>query len=206
MKLAIVGAGDMGGAMATAFVHRSRHEVSVRGSRRESPSALDLARRLGISLSDDHSLSNADVVFVVVPWGALDPVAHLIAMCRSIIVSVIVPWADDGDPRTEMTSAAERLAGLLPHARIVNAFTSVSSSIVRNPGSAEKPSVIVCSDDAEARAVVMTLAEDIGFSGVNGGALRSARYTEGLGVLWTALAYDAGYGERITYRVYIAQD
>ncbi len=105
-----------------------------------------------------------------------------------------------------MTSAAEQLAALMPSARVVNAFTSVSSSIVRNPGGAEKPSVIVCSDDDHARTVVMGLAEDIGFSGVKGGALRFARYTEGLGVLWAALAYDAGYGERITYRVYVAQD
>ncbi len=206
MKLAIVGAGDMGSAIATAFGQRSRHEVSVRSSRRESPSALDLARHLGISNMDDQSLRDAAVVFVVVPWEALDAVARLVTKCRGIIVSVIVPWADGGDPRTEMTSAAERLAGLLPHARIVNAFTSVSSSIVRNPGSAEKPSVLVCSDDAEARTVVMTLAEDIGLSGVNGGGLRSARYTEGLGVLWTALAFDAGYGERVTYRVYVARD
>jgi predicted dinucleotide-binding enzyme len=206
MKLAIVGAGDMGGALATAFAQRSRHEVSVRGSRREAPSALDLARRLGISEADDRCLLDADVVFVVVPWEALDAVARLVAPCGGIIVSVIVPSAEGGDPRTEMTSAAERLAGLLPRARVVNAFTSVSSSIVCNPGSAERPSVIVCSDDAGARAAVITLAEDIGFSGVNGGALRSARYTEGLGLLWTALAFDAGYGERVTYRVYVAPD
>ena len=206
MKLAIVGTGDMGGALATAFVRRSDHEVSVRGSRRESRSALDLARQLDISESDDLGLNDADVVFVVVPWEALDAVARLVAKCRGIIVSVIVPWADGGDPRTEMTSAAEQLAALLPHARIANAFTSVSSSIVRNPGNAEKPSVIVCSDDDSAQTVVIGLAEDIGFSGINGGALRFARYTEGLGVLWTALAYDAGYGERVTYRVYVAKN
>ena len=206
MKLAIVGTGDMGSALATAFVHRSRHEVSVRGSRQESRSAVDLARQLGISESDDQGLNEADVVFVVVPWDALKAVARLLATCRGIIVSVIVPWAEGGDPRTEMTSAAEQLAALLPSARVVNAFTSVSSSIVRNPGSAEKPSVIACSDDDQARAVVMGLAEDLGFSGINGGALRFARYTEGFGVLWTALAYDAGYGERITYRVYVAKD
>jgi len=206
MKLAIVGAGDMGSAIATAFVQRSRHDVSVRSSRPGSPSAIKLARQLGISETDDQTLRDADVVFVVVPWEAIDAVARLIAACRGIIVSVIVPWANDGDPRTEMTSAAERLASLLPHARMVSAFTSVSSSIMRNPGREEKPSVVACADDAEARTVVMRLAEDVGFSGINGGALRFARYTEGLGVLWTALAFDAGYGERITYRVYVAQD
>ena len=206
MKLAIVGTGDMGSAIATAFVERSDHDVSVRGSRRGSASAVGLARQLGIAEADDRALLDADVVFVIVPWEAVDAVSRLVGTCRGIVVSVVVPWSDDGDPRTDMTSAAERLAALLPHARIVNAFTSVSSSIVRNPGSPEQPSVIVCSDDDKARSIVMSLAEELGFSGINGGGLRSARYAEGLGVLWTSLAFDAGYGERVTYRVYVAKE
>lgn len=104
-----------------------------------------------------------------------------------------------------MVSAAEKLAGMLPHARAVNAFTSISSSVVRGPGSGETPSVIVCSDDARARRVIMRLAHELGFSGTNGGALRSARYADGLGLLWASLAYDAGYGERVTYRVFVAK-
>jgi predicted dinucleotide-binding enzyme len=203
MKIAIVGTGDMGSAIATAFVQRSKHDVSVRGSRRGSPSALRLARHLGITEAGDQALRDAAVVFVVVPWEAIDAVSHLLAGCRGIIVSVVVPWTN-GDPRTDMTSAAEKLAGLLPHARVVNAFTSVSSSVVREPGSGEKPSVIVCSDDDKARRAVMRLAEELGFSGVNGGGLRSARYAEGMGLLWASLAYDAGYGERVAYRVFVA--
>jgi predicted dinucleotide-binding enzyme len=145
-------------------------------------------------------------VFVVVPWGALDAASRLLAQGTGIVVSVVVPWDNGGDPRTDMTSAAERLAALLPGRRIVNAFTSVSSSIVRNPGTGERPSVIVCSDDTRARTSVMSLAEEIGLSGINGGGLQSARYAEGLGLLWASLAYDAGYGERVTYRVYVAPD
>jgi predicted dinucleotide-binding enzyme len=205
MKIAIVGTGDMGSAIATAFVRRSKHDVSVRGSRRGSPSALRLARQLGIAEAGDQALRDAAVVFVVVPWEAVDAVSRLLAGCRGILVSVVVPWTNDGDPRTDMISAAEKLAGLLPHARVVNAFTSVSSSVVRDPGSGEKPSVIVCSDDDKARRVVMRLADELGFSGINGGGLRSARYAEGLGLLWTSLAYDAGYGERVTYRVFVAR-
>jgi predicted dinucleotide-binding enzyme len=189
LKLAIVGTGDMGSAIATAFVRRSRHHVSVRGSRRGSHSALQVARQLGIAEADDQGLIDADVVFVVVPWDAVGAVSRLIAKCRGIVVSVVVPWANGGDPRTEMISAAEKLASLMPQARVVNAFTSISSSVIRNPGSGEKPSVIVCSDDDKARRVVMGLAEELGFSGVNGGSLRSARYAEGLGVLWTSLVH-----------------
>lgn len=61
MKLVIVGTGDMGGALATAFVRRSKHEVSVRGSRPGSLSALRLTRRLGIAEAGDRALRDADV-------------------------------------------------------------------------------------------------------------------------------------------------
>ncbi len=205
MKFAVVGTGDMGSAIATALVRRSKHDVSVRGSRRGSPSVVRLTRQLGVTEASDRALCEAAVVFVVVPWDAVEAVSRLLAACRGILVSVVVPWTHGGDPRTDIVSAAEKLAGLLPHARVVNAFTSVSSSVVRDPGSEEKPSVIVCSDDARARRVVMRLADELGFNGVNGGALRSARYAEGLGLLWTSLAYDAGYGERVTYRVFVAK-
>jgi 8-hydroxy-5-deazaflavin:NADPH oxidoreductase len=203
MQIAIVGTGDMGSALATALVRRSKHDVSVRGSRPGSPSARRLARQLGIAEAGDEALRGAALVFVVVPWAALRAVSGLLFRCRGVIVSVIVPWVAGKDPRTNMISAAERLAGLLPHARVVNAFTSISSSVVRDPGRGEKPSVIVCSDDDKARRTVMRLAGELGFDAVNGGGLRSARSVEGLGLLWASLAYDAGYGERVSFRVFV---
>lgn len=203
MKIAIVGTGDMGSALATALVRRSTHDVSVRGSRPGSPSAVRLARRLRIAEASDETLRDAALVFVVVPWAALRPASRLLSQRRGIVVSVVVPWAEGKDPRTDTVSAAERLAGLLPRAIVVNAFTSISSSVVRDPGTGEKPSVIVCSDNVKARRVVMRLAEEIGVDGVNGGGLRSARSAEGLGFLWASLAYEAGYGERVSFRVFV---
>ena len=203
MKIAIIGTGDMGGALATALVRRSRHDVSVRGSRPGSPSAIRLARRLGIAEANDETLRDAGLVFVVVPWAALRAASRLLSQRRGVLVSVVVPWTEGGDPRTDTVSAAERLAGLLPRATVVNAFTSISSSVLRDPGTGERPSVIVCSDDVKARRVVMRLAEEIGFGAVNGGGLRSARPAEGLGLLWASLAYEARYGERVSFRVFV---
>lgn len=205
MKIVIVGTGDMGSALATAFVRRSNHDVWVRGSRPGSPSALRVTRRLGIAEAGDRALRDADVVLVVVPWEALASVSRLLAGCRGILVSVVVPWTETGDPRTNLVSAAERLASRVPRGRVVNAFTSVSSSVVRDPGSGEKSSIIVCSDDDKARRVVMRLAEELGFDGVNGGGLRSSRYAEGLGLLWAAMAYEVGYGERLAFRLFVAK-
>ncbi len=50
----------------------------------------------------------------------------------------------------------------------------------------------------------MNLAKEIGLDAVNAGRLMAARYAEGLGLLWTHLVFEAGYGDRVTFRVYVA--
>jgi len=204
MKLVVIGSGDMGSALATALATRAGHDLRVRGSRLGSHSATRLAQELGVTEASDHDLWAADVVFVVVPWDSLAAAAALLDGYRGVVVSVIVPWVAGIDPRTDITSAAERLAQLLPSTKVVSAFTSVSSSLIRNPGNGERPSVLTCSDNEGARTTVMNLAKEIGLDAVNGGKLISARYAAGLGLLWTHLAFEAGYGDRVTFRVYVA--
>jgi 8-hydroxy-5-deazaflavin:NADPH oxidoreductase len=205
MRLVIIGSGDMGGAIAAAFAERTNHQVLVRGSRPGSHSAAALVRELGVTYADDHALLSADVLFVVVPWNSLDAVAEVLDAYRGVLVSVVVPWVDGADLRTGRLSAAEQLAHLLPKARVVNAFTAISSAVVRSPGNGEKPSVLACSDDDEARTMVVDLIREIGLDPVNGGRLTCARYAEGMGLLLISLAYEAGYGNRVAFRVYVAK-
>lgn len=204
LNVVVVGTGDMGGALAQAIAQRVGYHVSVRGARRNSASARHViaASDGAISEATDDRLRSADVVFVVVPWAAFDAVAGLLSGHTGVIVSVIVPWAD-GDARRDIVSVAEQMAARLPAARIVSAFTTVSSAVVREPNPDNPVSIIVCADDDGARRSVMDVATELGFGAVNGGPLVSARYTEAMGLLWAALAYDGGYGERVSYRVFV---
>jgi 3-hydroxyisobutyrate dehydrogenase-like beta-hydroxyacid dehydrogenase len=63
-KIVVIGTGRMGGAFATAFVKRTSHAVSIRGSHAGSSSAAALSRQLGVRVADDKELLAADVVFV----------------------------------------------------------------------------------------------------------------------------------------------
>jgi prephenate dehydrogenase len=65
----------MGGAFATAFVKRTSHAVSIRGSHAGSSSAAALSRQLGVRVADDKELLAADIVFVATPPAALEDVA-----------------------------------------------------------------------------------------------------------------------------------
>ena len=150
-KIVVIGTGRMGGAFATAFAQRTSHDVSIRGSHAKSSSAASLSRQLGVRVAHDKELSAADVVFVAPPPGALDDVAAALKGYAGIIVSAMVPGAGGYElKRDDGTSAAEQLARLVPTGRVVTAFTSMSSALIRNPASGEKPMVFTCADD-EAR-------------------------------------------------------
>ena len=99
---------------------------------------------------------------------------------------------DDG------TSATEQLACLVPKGRVVTAFTSISSPLIREPASGGKPTVFICADDEAARATVIALAKEIGFEGVD------ERNIENLGLLVGQLAYGSGFGNRVSLRAYVA--
>jgi predicted dinucleotide-binding enzyme len=161
-------------------------------------------RSLGIPEATHEDALAAEALFLVVPWSAISAATREFENYRGVLVSVVVPWVANGAISPLDESAAERIARLVPHARTVCAFTTVSSSVILKPGATEKTSVIACSDDPGARATIMQLARDIGFEAFNGGGLKSARYAESMALLWESLAYDAGYGERVGFRVHIA--
>jgi hypothetical protein len=122
-----------------------------------------------------------------------------------IIVSAMVPGAGGYElKRDDGTSAAEQLARLVPKGRVVAAFTSISSALIRDPASGEKPTVFTCADDEAARSIVIALAKEIGFEGVDAGHLDASRNIENLGLLVGQLAYGSGFGNRVKLRAYVA--
>jgi 8-hydroxy-5-deazaflavin:NADPH oxidoreductase len=204
-KIVVIGTGRMGGAFATAFVKRTSHAVSIRGSHAGSSSAAALSRQLGVRVADDKELLAADIVFVATPPAALDDVAAALKGYAGIIVSAMVPGAGGYElKRDDGTSAAEQLARLVPKGRVVTAFTSISSALIRDPASGEKPTVFTCADDEAARSTVIALAKEIGFEGVDAGHLDASPNIENLGLLVGQLAYGSGFGNRVTLRAYVA--
>jgi 8-hydroxy-5-deazaflavin:NADPH oxidoreductase len=120
-----------------------------------------------------------------------------------IIVSAMVPGAGGYElKRDDGTSAAEQLARLVPKGRVVAAFTSISSALIRDPASGEKPTVFTCADDEAARSIVIAPAKEIGFEAVDAGHLDASR--NNLGLLVGQLAYGSGFGNRVTLRAYAA--
>jgi predicted dinucleotide-binding enzyme len=101
------------------------------------------------------------------------------------------------------TSGAERLAEMVPRARVVGAFNTVPSEVFfdvyQRAGDAPRPSLVYYGDDADAKSVAATLIRDVGFDPVDAGPLRIARYAEPFALLVAQLAYEGSRGPRMAY-------
>jgi predicted dinucleotide-binding enzyme len=101
-------------------------------------------------------------------------------------------------------SGAEELAKKIPKARIVCAFNTVPSEALFGTfelkDGAPRPSLVYCGDDLNSKGIAAQLIADVGFSPVDAGPLRIARYTEPFALLVAQLAYEGNKGPEIAYR------
>lgn len=179
MKIGIVGAGRIGGALAKLFVDAG-HEVAVSNSR--GPSSLhEFVMKLGPqahAMSVDDASSYGDVVILAVPFREPHALPHIERVAGKIVVDAMNAYSENGEPmdlgdKTSSEITLDRLLG----SRLVKAFNTIYYRRLENDGRPEKPlddreAIFVAGDDAEAKHIVMQLIEDIGFAPVDTGGLR----------------------------------
>jgi 8-hydroxy-5-deazaflavin:NADPH oxidoreductase len=187
MKIGIVGAGNMGGALGARWA-RNGHAVLL-GSRDRHKAKAAAARVGGGAQAGDFDDAAAfgDVVLYTVR--GIFPSA-LLRDPRALAGKVVIDCNNtdlDGDMRPIGADAvgptlAEQLAADIPDARVVKAFSSVPHRIIELDRETLAPyriSVLLCADDLAAKATVKALAEELGFVGIDCGPLKRSRVVDG---------------------------
>ncbi|MSQ41173.1 MAG: NADPH-dependent F420 reductase [Dehalococcoidia bacterium] len=172
------------------------HEVLL-GSRdfaRAQEAALELAQhvppqRVRAALNAQVAV-DSQVVFITVPYPAQRSLLEDLRepLVGKVVVSTSIPLAfSQGKVRSlpvEEGCAALQAQALLPRSRVVGAFQNVSAVDLLAPDRVIDCDIVVCADDAEAKRLVMGLAEEIkGIRAVDGGALENSGYVEQLTAL-----------------------
>ena len=129
---------------------------------------------------------SADVVFLAFPYEGQRPVLEELgpALKGKIVVSVIAPMKFERGKgasavEVEAGSAAEEAQEMLPDSQVVAAFQNASAEELLEPNVTMEGDVVVCSDHADAKKLVMGLADKIkNLRGVDGGSLTNAKYVE----------------------------
>ena len=162
----------------------ARAEVAAQKVRRLCPDA----RVDGVTNRD--AAERGDVVFIAVPHEAQRHTLEALGepLAGKVVVNVVAPLTFGADGvravPVEEGSAAQQAQRLLPRSRVVAAFHTISAHDLLAPGRLIDCDVVVCGDDADAKAQVMALAECIpGVRPLDGGPLECARYSEELTAL-----------------------
>ena len=178
MRIGIIGSGNIGGTAAKLFAD-ANHAVAV--SHSSAVEALrDLVARLGPNAratTVDDAASSADVVLLAIPWRNRDALPAT-RLKGKIVIDAMNPFAPGGSVYDLGNSTStELVATALPGARIVKAFNTMRANDLATKGRVdlpveERPALFLAGDDAEAKAVVARLIEEIGFAPVDTGSLR----------------------------------
>lgn len=190
-RIAIIGSGHIGGALAQAFV-RAGNEVTL-GVRTPGEAPVAGAQVAAI----ERAAQDAAVIVLAVPAAALPAVCHTLGDVRGkVVVNCVNAIGKGGLVYGHTTSQAEQLQALVPTARVVESFNQQGVEVLLRPhfGGAAA-SNFVAGDDAEARATVLELSEQVGLESIDAGPLAAARLLEPLTLLWIAAAQALGTRE-----------
>ena len=179
MKVAIIGAGNVGKALATSITNAG-HDVTI--TARNSQHARAAADEIGASSAESNAeaVDGADIVILAIPYAAGAQVADEIrdGVAGKAIVDVSNPLTPDYSGLATSTSAAEELQQRLPEATVVKAFNTIFASNQAIPTRAVDG--FLAANDGDAKQQVISLIESMGFTPLDVGPLSSARYLEGM--------------------------
>jgi NADPH-dependent F420 reductase len=180
MKVAIIGAGNVGKALATSIT-RAGHDVTISASSPESAQRAASATGVQAAISNPAAVDQADVVILAIPYAGGQQVADEIreSVIGKTIVDVTNPLKPDySGLATDGSSAAEELQTRLPASSVVKAFNTIFATNQAVP--TLDIDGYVAGDDAKAKQQVISLVESMGFAPVDVGALSASRHLEGM--------------------------
>lgn len=201
MNITVIGAGNMG----SGFVRQlsaAGHQVRVTAQSLDKARALAAAHPGVEALPAAQALGDSQIVIVATPFGeAVNALKSLGSLAGRVVIDITNPLTADymGLTLGFDTSAAEQIAAALPGASVVKAFNTILAQVLAQGPvfGANRAPVFYASDDEAAKAQVRELIASIGFTPVDAGSLKNARYLEPVAGLNIYFAYGAGHGTQI---------
>jgi predicted dinucleotide-binding enzyme len=176
MKIAIIGAGAIGSAIARILI-RAGIPAAIANSRGpQSLAALttELGPRLqAVSVAE---AARAELVFLAVPWSKIPgAVAGLGPWDGRIVVDANNPIEAPAFQPIDLGGQASSsvIQQLVPGAHVVKAFNHLQAGLLSSDPAAQggKRVLFVSGDDAAAKGAVMALVRQLGFAGIDLGTL-----------------------------------
>jgi predicted dinucleotide-binding enzyme len=196
MNIAIIGSGNVGGALAKSSV-RAGHTVtlSAKNPAHAEAKAKETGARAVPSAAD--AVKAADVVILAVPYAAVDSIITELgdALAEKVLIDVTNRMRQDAIAESvDGTSASEQIQKKAPKAKVAKAFNYAFASKQADPKvDGQAIDGFVAADDAVAKKTTLELARSIGFRPIDAGPLAMARALEAMAILNIALQIQHGW-------------
>jgi 8-hydroxy-5-deazaflavin:NADPH oxidoreductase len=182
MKLGIIGAGNVGRALAKASV-RAGHRVTITST---TPSEAErVAGEIGANAAaaNRDAIAGADAVILAVPFDAVQAIADELRsdLDGKVLIDVTNRFAPE---HLGGASNAEQIQRMAPQAKVIKAFNTIFAAQQAHPLiDGIQLDGFVAGDENAAKQTVLELVRSLGFRPIDAGPLAMARALEGMGVL-----------------------
>jgi 8-hydroxy-5-deazaflavin:NADPH oxidoreductase len=200
MRIGILGAGNVGGALGKLWAAKG-HEIVFGVTNAADAKYKDLLKSVqgkACTGTVKDAASFGEAVVLAVPWrSAADAIGVAGDLSGKVLIDCTNPLSPDLSSLVVGTtnSAAEEVARWAKGARVVKAFNTIGAENFGNPKfGSESASMFICGDHQESKAVVASMARELGFEVVDAGPLTASRMLEPLALLWIHLAFKQGFG------------
>lgn len=209
MKIAIIGPGAMGKALAKRLRHAG-HEIRLSFSRDEQK-LREAAKELGVGFGSPVEVARwAEIIALATPWQALQPALDSLGDLSGKIV-----WDNTNAVAPDLstmlvgttTSVGEEVQRRAPGARVVKCIPTFAELLEKdNPRlGGDLVMSYVAGNDAAAKAAVCRLLADLPTQPFDVGDLTASRLIEPMMLLLVQLAYLREMGPMISFNL-VRQD
>lgn len=192
MKIGIIGAGNVGQALARGSL-RAGHAVAVSATNVDEAQRTAAAIGCTAAASNGEAVGDADVVILAVPFTAVS--AIIAELGSALDGKVLIDVTNRFEPeQLDGSSNAERTQELTPQAKVVKAFNTIFAAHQADPEiDGVQLDGFVAGNDDEAKSSVLALVESMGFRPIDAGPLAMSRALEGMAVLNISLNMKNGW-------------
>jgi 8-hydroxy-5-deazaflavin:NADPH oxidoreductase len=200
MKIAILGAGNIGGTMGRKWA-AAGHQVLFGVRNSSSPktqAALQSAGGNAKAMDMREAISTAEVVLFSVPWAAVPEIAatHSAELAGKIILDATNNFAGPVINRVDI------LQKTAPSAQVYRAFNSLGWDLFADPEiHGTQVDHFFTGPDGAARQKVEQLIAEVGVRPIWVGENQLVTLVDSLGLLWVNLARQQGMGRHIALKL-----
>lgn len=201
MKIAIIGSGNVGGALAQGWA-KAGHQILLGVRNKDEFKGGHLANLTNVSIASiSEAAERAEVIVVAAVPQAVQSIASALGdVSQKIIIDAMNSVRVKPDPFTNTTEALTKLTNC---PAIVKCFNTTGAENMANPIYGDRGiDMFYAGDSARAKEVASQLAKELGFEDVyDFGGSDKFNLLEQFALGWINLAMMQGYGRNIAFKV-----